>query len=150
MFIIILTCILYIRFDLIYLILDKPDPAHDRALANHILSFYLNPDTVEKSQELSEEKNDTIPTSLLAKYISYANSNITPVISEAAGIEFINCYVRMRNPESMKAIKDSNNSNKTITFTTRQLESTIRLAEALARMTLSSEVTVEDVREANR
>lgn len=83
------------------------------------------------------------PTSLLAQYISYARTYVHPVISEAAGIDIIDFYVKMRNPESRK-------NNNTISFTTRQLESTIRLAEAHARMSLSPVITRENVREANR
>ena len=41
-------------------------------------------------------------------------------------------------------------AEKRITATTRQLESMIRLAEAHAKMRLSTEVTREDVQEANR
>lgn len=41
-------------------------------------------------------------------------------------------------------------NNKVITSTTRQLESLIRIAEALAKMKLSNEVTGEDVDEAIR
>jgi DNA replication licensing factor MCM4 len=42
------------------------------------------------------------------------------------------------------------NGKRTITATTRQLESIIRLSEAHARMRLSAEVRAEDVREAIR
>lgn len=41
-------------------------------------------------------------------------------------------------------------NNKVITSTTRQLESLIRISEALAKMRLSEEVTVNDVEEALR
>lgn len=40
--------------------------------------------------------------------------------------------------------------NKTITATTRQLESLIRIAQALAKMRLSATVSVRDVQEAIR
>lgn len=46
--------------------------------------------------------------------------------------------------------QDVRASEKRITATTRQLESMIRLAEAHAKMRLSSEVTRADVREADR
>jgi DNA replication licensing factor MCM4 len=46
--------------------------------------------------------------------------------------------------------EDPRASEKTITATTRQLESLIRLSEAHARMRLSNTVDPEDVKEANR
>lgn len=46
--------------------------------------------------------------------------------------------------------QDVRSAEKRITATTRQLESMIRLAEAHAKMRLSTEVTREDVQEANR
>ena len=42
------------------------------------------------------------------------------------------------------------NSKKTITATPRQLESMIRICEALAKMRLATEVAVSDVEEAVR
>jgi DNA replication licensing factor MCM4 len=42
------------------------------------------------------------------------------------------------------------NSKKTITATPRQLESTIRLAEAIAKMRLSEVIEVRDIEEAVR
>src|SRR5699024_349279 len=54
-------------------------------------------------------------------------------------------YVNMR-----KLGDDIRTSDRRITATTRQLESMIRLAEAHARMRLSSEVTSDDVEEAVR
>lgn len=54
-------------------------------------------------------------------------------------------YVAMR-----KLGEDIRAAERRITATTRQLESMIRLAEAHAKMRLSSEVTAEDVEEAVR
>lgn len=56
------------RFDLIYLILDKPDPSHDRALANHILSFYTNPDPSKKSKNAMETDNEDIIVCIVMSY----------------------------------------------------------------------------------
>ena len=54
-------------------------------------------------------------------------------------------YIEMR-----KLGQDVRAAEKRITATTRQLESMIRLAEAHAKMRLSTTVTRDDVREANR
>jgi DNA replication licensing factor MCM4 len=81
----------------------------------------------------------------LSAYIDYARSKIQPVITEDAGSELVKSYVEMR-----KMGEDTTGSEKRITATTRQLESMIRLSEAHARMRLSKEVELEDVKESCR
>ncbi|XBI27103.1 hypothetical protein VPH35_051645 [Triticum aestivum] len=125
------------RFDLIYLILDKADEQTDRRLAKHIVSLHFeNPEVVEH-QVLD------LPT--LVAYISYARKYIQPKLSDEAAEELTRGYVAMRqrgnNPGSRK---------KVITATARQIESLIRLSEALARMRFSEVVGVRDVIEAFR
>lgn len=81
----------------------------------------------------------------LSAYITYARGKIAPSISEAAADALVTAYVALR-----KVGEDPRASEKTITATTRQLESLIRLSEAHARMRFSPVVEVEDVKEANR
>ena len=77
----------------------------------------------------------------LKDYIAYAKSNVHPRISEMAGQALIEAYVEMRKVGSGRG---------QVSAYPRQLESLIRLAEAHARMRLSNEVEVDDVREARR
>ncbi|KAG6010666.1 hypothetical protein E4U21_005164 [Claviceps maximensis] len=128
------------RFDLVYLILDRVDEKTDKRLAKHLLSLYL-----EDKPHHAPTSNDMLPIEFLTLYISYARSQIQPVISREAGEELVSCYVAMR-----ALGQDVRAAEKRITATTRQLESMIRLAEAHAKMRLSSTVTRDDVREANR
>ncbi|KKA26739.1 hypothetical protein TD95_000889 [Thielaviopsis punctulata] len=128
------------RFDLVYLILDRPDDKTDRRLAKHILSLYLEdtPDHAPTSEEI-------LPVEFLTLYISYARNQIHPKITDGAAEELTNAYVEMR-----KLGQDVRAAEKRITATTRQLESMIRLSEAHAKMRLSQEVTRDDVLEAYR
>lgn len=128
------------RFDLIYLILDRVDEKADKRLAKHLLSLYL-----EDKPESAATNNDMLPVEFLTLYISYAKSNIQPVISQEAAQELVDNYVAMR-----ALGQDVRAAETRITATTRQLESMIRLSEAHAKMRLSTTVTKDDVREAYR
>ena len=77
----------------------------------------------------------------LSAYISYARENVQPVLSDAAARHLVESYVEMRK---------LGQGSKTITATPRQLESLIRLSEALAKMKLSKTVEIPDVDEAVR
>lgn len=134
------------RFDLIYLVLDKQSDASDRRLANHIVSLYSLPNEAmfEDGKMPGETATNLIATNkysrdFLAKYISYARKHCQPVLNDTASAKLISEYLRMRN---------MGNNKKTITATPRQLESMIRISEALAKMRLSEHVTDKDVQEA--
>ncbi|KAF3323012.1 DNA replication licensing factor MCM4 [Carex littledalei] len=125
------------RFDLIYLILDKADEQTDRRLAKHIVSlFFQNPDT-------SVHEVLDLPT--LVAFISYAKKHIHPELSDEAAEELTRRYVQMRQRGNTPGSR-----KKVITATARQIESLIRLSEALARMRFSPVVEVGDVTEAFR
>ncbi|ETW77342.1 hypothetical protein HETIRDRAFT_156569 [Heterobasidion irregulare TC 32-1] len=126
------------RFDLLYLVLDQVDETLDRRLAQHLVGLYLE-DVPETGGQ------DILPLDILAAYITYARSRISPAISEEASEELVRSYVKLRSVG-----EDPRGAEKRITATTRQLESMIRLSEAHARMRFSSLVILEDVQEAYR
>ncbi|KAI9105641.1 MCM2/3/5 family-domain-containing protein [Phlyctochytrium arcticum] len=127
------------RFDLTYLILDKPNERDDRRLAQHLVSFYV----ADGGLARQSAEPDFVPLELFTKYVNYAKALPNPTISETAGEVLIDYYVKLRNV-------GKEGGSRTITFTTRQLESMIRLSEAHARMRLSPTVEREDVDEAHR
>ncbi|XP_073065633.1 DNA replication licensing factor MCM4-like [Primulina eburnea] len=125
------------RFDLIYLILDKADEQTDRRLAKHIVALHF------EDPENSEQDVIDLPT--LTAYVSYARKNIHPKLSDEAAEELTRGYVEMRRRGNFPG-----SSKKVITATPRQLESLIRLSEALARIRFSEWVEKCDVTEAIR
>ncbi|ODH24173.1 hypothetical protein ACO22_05336 [Paracoccidioides brasiliensis] len=127
------------RFDLVYLVLDRIDEQNDRRLAKHLVGMYL-----EDAPE-SGSSEEILPIEFLTAYITYAKTNINPTLTREASTALVNAYVAMR-----KLGDDIRSADRRITATTRQLESMIRLAEAHARMRLSSEVHASDVEEAVR
>eukprot|EP01137_Pigoraptor_chileana_P005736 Opistho-2@49188 len=123
------------RFDLIYLIMDQPNEQQDRRLAQHIVAMYQQSDRdrVRNAEDMNIET--------LTEYISYARKHIHPALTDDAMRTLIEGYGQMRKLGGNK---------RTITATPRQLESLIRLSEALARMRFSQTVEESDVQEAIR
>jgi len=119
------------RFDLIYLMLDQPNPTSDRRLAKHLVALY--------GKEPPKQAETILSLQQFAEYVSYARHECRPTLTNDAVTGLIDGYVGMR--------KMSSNKN-TISATPRQLESIIRLAEAHAKMRLSSTVESMDVDEA--
>lgn len=117
------------RFDLIFVIEDKPDTERDKKLARHILNIH---------------KEDSIPfeidPELLRKYVAYARREVQPKLTEAAINVLEEFYVGMR---SSGAEEDS-----PVPITARQLEALIRLSESSARIRLKEEVSAEDAQKA--
>lgn len=124
------------RFDLIYLILDKPDKETDRRLARHLVSLY-HPD-----DERAEASADSVSQDFLRDYITYARHYVQPEIGNEAVEILVNGYLGMRALGGRGA--------KTISATPRQLESLIRISQALAKMRLDLIVSAMDVKEAIR
>ncbi|OHT08484.1 MCM2/3/5 family protein [Tritrichomonas foetus] len=118
------------RFDLVYLILDRVDEAHDLQLARHIVGLYT----------ANNETQATIPINQLTDYIAYAKEHCNPVFTDESQKVLIDGYVEMR----------SLGGRNVVSATPRQLESCIRLAEANAKMRLSPFVEKEDAEEALR
>ncbi|KAJ3026779.1 UNVERIFIED_CONTAM: hypothetical protein HDU68_005083 [Siphonaria sp. JEL0065] len=127
------------RFDLLFLVLDRPNEHDDRLLAMHLVGLYMDERPAQFDFEI-------VPIELFTKYISYARQNIKPVITKDAGDKLVEFYLRMRS----QGANHSGSRDKVVTATTRQLESMIRLSEGHAKMRLSATVDVSDVEEAHR
>ncbi|RLE81386.1 MAG: hypothetical protein DRJ51_03930 [Thermoprotei archaeon] len=116
------------RFDLIFIITDRPQEEEDKALAQHVVGLH--------GGRIEDIYRDIIPPTLLKKYIAYARKYLHPRLTREAEEKLVQFYVDMR--------KRSEDPNSPIAITPRQLEALIRLAEAHAKMALKSEVTADD------
>jgi DNA replication licensing factor MCM6 len=122
------------RFDLFFILIDECNEVVDYWIAQRIVNFHTS-----DQQVMSNSRVFSITD--IQKYITFARL-CKPKISEAAKEIMIAEYKKLRQRES---------SNKSAwRITVRQLESMIRLSEALARMHLLEEVTEEHVHEAFR
>ncbi|MEM2131135.1 MAG: minichromosome maintenance protein MCM [Candidatus Woesearchaeota archaeon] len=115
------------RFDLIFPIKDIPNEKKDEDMAKFILNLH------KQREEIKTE----LDADFLKKYISYARQNIQPVISEDASEEILNYFVKMRKAGTEEG-------NKSVSITMRQLEALVRLTEASAKVRLSEIATRED------
>ena len=125
------------RFDLIFIVVDKPNVAADAQMAEFILKNSMtNP---EESLEETDELLAPIPTNLLKKYIKYAKRTCHPILTNEAKDKIKEFYLELRGQyDSEDAI---------ISILARNLDALVRLSEAHAKMALRDKVLEEDVDE---
>ena len=118
------------RFDLIFVVRDKPSKERDTKIAKHIINLHT-PKGID-SRSLIESET-------LTKYLSYAK-RIQPILTKEAEEKILDYYMKMRSM--------GQDNEDTITVTPRQLEGLIRLATARARLLLKSQVEGQDAQRA--
>ncbi|PKA63301.1 DNA replication licensing factor MCM3 like 1 [Apostasia shenzhenica] len=155
------------RFDLVFILLDKPDELLDKRVSDHIMALHTgNVESLHPTKKLRREMGSSgaiefgiksgslasrlrldpekdkdfvpLPGPLLRKYISYARAFIFPRMSRTAAEILQKFYLKLR---------DHNTSADGTPITARQLESLVRLAEARARLELREEITTQDALE---
>lgn len=121
------------RFDLFFVILDECNEANDYNIARHLLNVHRYRDSPVEAEFSAEQ---------LARYIRYARS-IKPQMTPEAGELLVEKYKQLR-------AGDATGSGSSYRITVRQLESLIRLSEALARLHCDDQVRTVYVQEACR
>lgn len=119
------------RFDLFFVILDECNEKVDTQLATHIVNLHLFRD---------EALNPPYSKEQVLRYIKYAK-NVKPKLTPEARAYLIERYKELR-------IDDSQGGRSSYRITVRQLESLIRLSEAIARANCKDDVTPTFVAEA--
>lgn len=136
------------RFDLIFILADKPDHKRDEAIAEHILKAHGVGELIAQhardpidgvddeyiKRELAPVTPEIEPA-MLRKYVAYAKRTCFPILSSEAKDVLVGYYMRLR---------DLADSNKPVPVTARQLEALVRLAEASARVRLAKKITADD------
>ncbi|KAM7526251.1 hypothetical protein LguiA_016153 [Lonicera macranthoides] len=148
------------RFDLVFILLDKPDELLDKRVSEHIMSLHagngqnspaakrlcaasqtidLNVKSGSLVSRLRLDPKDRnfkpLHGSLLRKYIAYARAYVFPRMSTPAAEILQKFYLQLR---------DRSTSADGTPITARQLESLVRLAEARAKVELRDEITTQD------
>ncbi|KAK9470921.1 MCM2/3/5 family-domain-containing protein [Dipodascopsis tothii] len=120
------------RFDLFFVVLDECNEQVDTRLASHILDIHRMRDAAI---------NPPFSTEQLQRYIRYART-FRPRMTREAREYLIELYKELRADDAQGY---SHNSYR---ITVRQLESMIRLSEAIARANCVDDITPAFVREA--
>ncbi|CAG5115856.1 unnamed protein product, partial [Candidula unifasciata] len=148
------------RFDLVFIMLDKPDEEMDCVLSEHVMALHAGTKSDifsvtakrvsqntsrlqwETEKPLAERLKmsrsvvtDPIPHQLLRKYIGYARKYVHPKIGSDAATVIQEFYLSLRQRHQ---------SRDSTPITTRQLESLMRLTEARARLELRELATKTD------
>jgi DNA replication licensing factor MCM6 len=125
------------RFDLFFVVLDDCNPEADRKVAQHILNVHRCED------QSSIMKKAPFTKDQMRRYIKFART-LTPKVTPEAQTVMIECYRKLRQGDTM------GRSRSAYRITVRQLESMVRLSEALARLHCADEISPAFVREAYR
>jgi DNA replication licensing factor MCM6 len=125
------------RFDLFFVVLDDCNPDADRKVAQHILNVHRCED------QSSIMKKAPFTKDQMRRYIKFART-LTPKVTPEAQTVMVECYRKLRQGDTM------GRSRSAYRITVRQLESMVRLSEALARLHCADEISPAFVREAYR
>ena len=123
------------RFDLIFIVRDRPDEKNDGLVADHILKLHMPQDKLAPGDDFIEAP---IEASFLRKYIRYARTECEPQMTAEASNKIKEFYIKLRKPAQ-------GDKEMPIPIVARTLEGLIRLSEAHAKMALRKEVLVQDV-----
>lgn len=131
------------RFDLFFVILDECNPTIDEAIARHIIDAHCAYTSTNNSTVGASDVAQHFTADQMRRYIRYAKT-LNPVMTKESMKVLVECYRLLRQNDIL-------GKNKTAyRITVRQLESLVRLSEALARMHLDERVQIVYVKEAYR
>ena len=122
------------RFDLFFILVDECNEVTDYAIARRIVDLHSrNEESIERVYSVDE----------IQRYLTFARL-FKPTISKEAQEYLVTQYKQLRQRDSLGVAKSS------WRVTVRQLESMIRLSEALTRVHCQDEVLAKHVKEAYR
>jgi DNA replication licensing factor MCM6 len=120
------------RFDLFFVVLDECNEQVDFNLASHIVNVHRFTDQAIQPEYDTEQ---------LQRYIRYART-FKPKLSQEAQTYLVQKYIELRSDDAQGMGRNS------YRITVRQLESMVRLSEAIARANCVEDITPAFVKEA--
>lgn len=134
------------RFDLVFTLVDQPDPDRDEAMAEHIvkarnISGRIARGDLDADAAEADLIDPAISKETLRAWIAHARENYRPVIeNENVREALVKYFAEIR----------SSTEGKTVPLTARKLTAVQRFAEASARVRLSDTIEMQDVEIAKR
>jgi len=124
------------RFDLLWLIKDRPEQQRDLDLAQHVTSIHKNPNAPQTVE------NEAIDMKVMRRYIELCKTK-NPIVPKELDDMLINIYLEIRDRKRTASSPDD------ALFTSpRSLLAIIRLSTAFARLRLADKVEEDDVKAA--
>ncbi|KAF8322091.1 MCM-domain-containing protein [Clavulina sp. PMI_390] len=129
------------RFDALCVVKDTVDPLKDERLATFVIGSHTRSHPRFKPEEdevdmMTAVDEDLLDQDLLRKYIMYAREHVRPQLHDTDSEKLMDLYAHLRK-ESL--------ATGSFPVTVRHFESTIRMAEASAKMHLRDVVTSSDI-----
>lgn len=103
---------------------------------------------IHMNKTVDDNSTKEISIEKMKKYISYCKSKCAPRLTPEAAEKLSSYFVAIR--KQVHQVEQNSNERSSIPITIRQLESIIRISEALAKIRLSTVATEEHVDEAIR
>ena len=130
------------RFDLFFVILDECNNYSDLNIARHIVNLQKEGHIIYNQDEVNDPKRKFYTHEDVSLYLRYAK-NLKPKFRRDSAEVLRDEYVKLR-------ANDISSQKSSYRITIRQLESLIRLSEALAKVHISDVILPHFVKEAAR
>lgn len=138
------------RFDLLFMIRDEIDAEKDQKIAEHVIEsndeairYTHGNGQVNGGNDDDSLIDSDIDVDALRAYIAHARQSVFPTIEDPA--------VKQQLKKNFLAVREmGEDDDQPVPVTFRTLEGTKRLAQASARVRLSSTIEIEDVKRAQR
>lgn len=129
------------RFDMIFVLKDEHNAQRDMTLARHVLSVHMNANSMDQGA-------GEFDLAVMKKYVAFCKAHCAPRLSAEAADKLSNHYVSIRS--QVHQMEENLTERSSIPITIRQLEAIVRIAESLAKLSLSTVATEAHVDEALR
>lgn len=119
------------RFDLVFVLLDKPDARLDSSISAHVTSSYSLDGSL--LSHMKQHDNEILNHSTLKQYLCFAREHVHSRLSVAAAKLLQKTYLSLR-------ASSIGTGAEGVAVCPRHLQSLIRLSEARAKLQLREEV----------
>lgn len=133
------------RFDTIFIVKDEHVKEKDLILAKHVLQVH------QQASSSIYDNSGHFDLATMKGYIAYCRQKCAPRLTLPASQHLSQEYVKLRRLGRETGVNLGKNGNgEGVPITIRQLEAIVRIAESLAKMTLSTTAGINHVNEALR